>query len=137
MRPNQQGDAPKVLGSARCNPATGGAIATTPSFQGSRKSPLTGLTFVSSTAFVMQLLQEKGEVASRHGSTAFAILFTQTSPSSLLALYRCFPESRALPATSRSRSRRSQSSVLFLVGVLPLRGAIRPTLARWKLKHSC
>lgn len=39
---------------------------------------LIGLTLsLSSTAFVMQLLQERGEVASRHGSGAFAVLLMQ------------------------------------------------------------
>lgn len=39
---------------------------------------LIGLTLaLSSTAYVMQLLQERGEVASRHGSAAFAVLLMQ------------------------------------------------------------
>lgn len=39
---------------------------------------LAGLTLaLSSTAFVIQILQERGEVASRHGRTAFAILLMQ------------------------------------------------------------
>lgn len=39
---------------------------------------LIGLTLaLSSTAFVMQLLQERGELASRHGSGTFAILLMQ------------------------------------------------------------
>ena len=39
---------------------------------------LTGLTLaLSSTAFVMQLLQERGEIASPHGQTTFAILLMQ------------------------------------------------------------
>ncbi len=41
-------------------------------------SLLIGLTFaMSSTAFVMQLLQERGEIASEHGTTTFAILLMQ------------------------------------------------------------
>jgi len=37
-----------------------------------------GLTFaLSSTAFVLQLLQEKGDIASKHGNTAFSILLMQ------------------------------------------------------------
>ena len=36
---------------------------------------LAGLTLaLSSTAFVMQILQERGEIASPHGQTTFAIL---------------------------------------------------------------
>ena len=39
---------------------------------------LIGLTFaLSSTAFVLQLLQERGEIASEHGTTAFSILLMQ------------------------------------------------------------
>ncbi|MFC1672908.1 cation:proton antiporter [Pseudomonadota bacterium] len=39
---------------------------------------LIGMTFaLSSTAFVMQLLQERGEIASKHGVTAFSILLMQ------------------------------------------------------------
>ncbi len=39
---------------------------------------LIGLTLaLSSTAFVLQLLQERGEVASAHGQTAFAVLLMQ------------------------------------------------------------
>lgn len=39
---------------------------------------LIGMTFaLSSTAFVMQLLQERGEVATKHGVTAFSILLMQ------------------------------------------------------------
>jgi glutathione-regulated potassium-efflux system ancillary protein KefC len=39
---------------------------------------LDGLTLaLSSTAFVMQVLQERGEIASRHGKTAFGILLMQ------------------------------------------------------------
>ncbi len=48
-------------------------------YQASWKTALLiGLTLaLSSTAFVMQLLQERGEIASRHGSTAFAVLLMQ------------------------------------------------------------
>jgi len=39
---------------------------------------LIGMTFaLSSTAFVLQLLQERGEIASKHGTTAFSILLMQ------------------------------------------------------------
>ncbi|MCU7829245.1 MAG: cation:proton antiporter [Candidatus Thiodiazotropha sp. (ex Myrtea sp. 'scaly one' KF741663)] len=41
-------------------------------------SLLIGLTFaLSSTAFVLQLLLERGEIASRHGTTAFSVLLMQ------------------------------------------------------------
>ncbi len=46
-----------------------------PSWQGAL---LIGLTLaLSSTAFVLQLLQERGEVASPHGRSAFAVLLMQ------------------------------------------------------------
>jgi len=39
---------------------------------------LIGMTFaLSSTAFVMQLLQERGEIATKHGITAFSVLLMQ------------------------------------------------------------
>jgi len=39
---------------------------------------LIGFTFaLSSTAFVLQLLQERGEIASKHGTTAFSVLLMQ------------------------------------------------------------
>ncbi len=39
---------------------------------------LIGMTFaLSSTAFVLQLLQERGDIASKHGNTAFSILLMQ------------------------------------------------------------
>jgi glutathione-regulated potassium-efflux system protein KefB len=41
-------------------------------------SLLIGLTFaLSSTAFVIQILQERGEIASRYGTTAFSVLLMQ------------------------------------------------------------
>jgi glutathione-regulated potassium-efflux system protein KefB len=41
-------------------------------------SLLLGLTFaLSSTAFVIQILQERGEIASRHGTAAFSVLLMQ------------------------------------------------------------
>jgi len=39
---------------------------------------LIGMTFaLSSTAFVLQLLQERGDIASKHGTTAFSVLLMQ------------------------------------------------------------
>jgi len=59
---------------------------------------LDGLTLaLSSTAFVMQLLQDRGEVASRHGRTAFGILLMQDlAIVPLLALVPFLSESHAL-----------------------------------------
>lgn len=43
-----------------------------------RVALLIGMTFaLSSTAFVLQLLQERGDIASKHGNTAFSILLMQ------------------------------------------------------------
>jgi len=59
---------------------------------------LDGLTLaLSSTAFVMQLLQDRGEVASRHGRTAFGILLMQDlAIVPLLALVPFLSETHAL-----------------------------------------
>jgi len=64
-------------------------------------SLLIGLTLaLSSTAYVMQLLQERGEIASRHGSTAFAVLLMQDlAIVPLLVLVPIFSESGALLST--------------------------------------
>ena len=59
---------------------------------------LDGLTLaLSSTAFVMQLLQDRGEIASRHGKTAFGILLMQDlAIVPLLALVPFLSETHAL-----------------------------------------
>ena len=59
---------------------------------------LIGLTLsLSSTAFVMQLLQERGEFASRHGTGTFAILLMQDlSVVPLLALVPLLSETAAI-----------------------------------------
>jgi glutathione-regulated potassium-efflux system ancillary protein KefC len=59
---------------------------------------LDGLTLaLSSTAYVMQLLQERGETASRHGKTAFGILLMQDlAIVPLLALVPILSETHAL-----------------------------------------
>lgn len=59
---------------------------------------LIGLTFsLSSTAFVLQTLQERGEFASRHGTTAFSILLMQDMAIvPLLALIPLMSETSAL-----------------------------------------
>lgn len=47
-------------------------------FDGPGTALLIGMTFaLSSTAFVMQILQERGEIASKHGMTSFSILLMQ------------------------------------------------------------
>ena len=79
---------------------SGLAIAIYASFyQSSWKAALLiGLTLaLSSTAFVMQLLQERGDFASRHGSSAFAILLMQDlAIVPLLALVPILSDSGAL-----------------------------------------
>ena len=63
-----------------------------------RTALLIGLSLsLSSTAFVMQLLQEKGEFASRHGTGAFAILLAQDlSVVPLLALVPLLSDTAAI-----------------------------------------
>ncbi|MES9817005.1 MAG: cation:proton antiporter [Candidatus Thiodiazotropha sp.] len=63
-------------------------------------SLLIGLTFaLSSTAFVIQILQERGEIASRHGMTAFSILLMQDlAIVPLLALVPIFSETGGVSA---------------------------------------
>ncbi|HNH24169.1 MAG TPA: cation:proton antiporter, partial [Accumulibacter sp.] len=60
---------------------------------------LIGATFaLSSTAFVMQLLKEQGEIGSRHGQTAFAILLMQDlAVVPLLAMVPIFADRGAVP----------------------------------------
>jgi glutathione-regulated potassium-efflux system protein KefB len=62
---------------------------------------LIGLTLaLSSTAFVIQLLQERGEIASRHGSTAFAVLLMQDlAIVPLLAMVPILSDAGALSAS--------------------------------------
>jgi glutathione-regulated potassium-efflux system protein KefB len=63
-------------------------------------SLLIGLTFaLSSTAFVIQILQERGEIASRHGMTAFSVLLMQDlAIVPLLALVPIFSETGGVSA---------------------------------------
>ncbi|PVV08097.1 MAG: portal protein [gamma proteobacterium symbiont of Ctena orbiculata] len=63
-------------------------------------SLLIGLTFaLSSTAFVIQILQERGEIASPHGTTAFSILLMQDlAIVPLLALVPIFSETGGVSA---------------------------------------
>lgn len=70
-------------------------------FQTSWKTGLLiGLTLaLSSTAFVVQLLQERGEIASRHGTAAFAVLLMQDlAIVPLLALVPILSDTGALSA---------------------------------------
>ncbi|MEW8507925.1 MAG: cation:proton antiporter [Candidatus Thiodiazotropha sp.] len=63
-------------------------------------SLLIGITFaLSSTAFVIQILQERGEIASKHGMTAFSILLMQDlAIVPLLALVPLFSETGGVSA---------------------------------------
>ncbi|MEW8398072.1 MAG: cation:proton antiporter, partial [Candidatus Thiodiazotropha sp.] len=63
-------------------------------------SLLIGVTFaLSSTAFVIQILQERGEIASKHGMTAFSILLMQDlAIVPLLALVPLFSETGGVSA---------------------------------------
>jgi glutathione-regulated potassium-efflux system ancillary protein KefC len=61
---------------------------------------LVGASFaLSSTAFVIQMLRDQGEIASRHGQTAFAILLMQDlAVVPLLALVPILADSGPLPS---------------------------------------
>jgi glutathione-regulated potassium-efflux system protein KefB len=78
---------------------TGGAIAVyallnTATWQA---AVLTGLTLaLSSTALAMQILHERGEIASPHGSAAFAVLLMKTWPWSAPRLIPICPTKNAL-----------------------------------------
>jgi glutathione-regulated potassium-efflux system protein KefB len=71
-------------------------------YQGSWKTALLmGLTLaLSSTAFVLQLLQERGEIASKYGTTAFAVLLAQDlAIVPLLAMVPILSETGALSSS--------------------------------------
>lgn len=76
---------------------------------------LIGLTFaLSSTAFVMQLLQERGEIASRHGTTAFSVLLMQDMAIvPLLAIVPLMSDTGAFPVDV---ARKGQ--VALIIGML-------------------
>jgi len=78
---------------------------------------LIGLTFaLSSTAFVLQLLQERGEIASKHGTTAFSVLLMQDM--AIVPLLAIVPLMSVASTTSDSIPRWEQ--ILTIFGALSL-----------------
>ncbi|MFW2373419.1 MAG: cation:proton antiporter [Gammaproteobacteria bacterium] len=81
---------------------------------------LIGLTFaLSSTAFVLQLLQERGEIASKHGSTAFSVLLMQDM--AIVPLLAVVPLMSISGSMSGAAARWEQ--LLIITGALVLLGA--------------
>lgn len=91
---------------------------------------LLGLTLaLSSTAFVMQLLQERGEVASPHGAAGFAVLLMQDlAIVPLLALVPLLSERGAGLATDRPFSMQIALAVIAFVAVWVLGSRLIPWL---------
>lgn len=97
---------------------------------------LMGLTLaLSSTAFVMQILQERGEVASRYGTGTFSVLLMQDlAVVPLLALVPLLSQTAAI---SSSLPLWQQLAVLALMfGVLGLFGLrVVPYALEWLARH--
>jgi len=97
---------------------------------------LIGLTLaLSSTAFVMQLLQERGELASRRGSGTFAILLMQDlSVVPLLALVPLLSDTAAI-----STGRSLWEQLLILAGMFSVLGLfgwrLVPYALEWLARH--
>jgi glutathione-regulated potassium-efflux system protein KefB len=91
---------------------------------------LIGLTFaLSSTAFVMQLLHERGEIASPQGQSAFAVLLMQDV--AIVPLLAIVP---IMSATGRlSAEVPLWQQVAIVVGMLALIGVIGRYLLPWVL----
>lgn len=97
---------------------------------------LVGLSLsLSSTAFVMQLLQEKGEFASRHGTGAFAVLLAQDlSVVPLLALVPLLSQTAAIssgiPLWEQLLILIGMFAVLFVFGL-----RLVPYALEWLARH--
>jgi glutathione-regulated potassium-efflux system ancillary protein KefC len=76
-----------------------------------RTALLIGFSFaLSSTAFVVQMLRDQGEIASRHGQTAFAVLLMQDlAVVPLLALVPILADADRCPRTCPCGSRSAGS----------------------------
>ncbi|MBA1444865.1 MAG: cation:proton antiporter [Chromatiales bacterium] len=97
---------------------------------------LIGLTLsLSSTAFVMQLLQERGEFASSHGTSTFAILLMQDlSVVPLLALVPLLSDTAAIAAGIPLWEQLLILGGMFIVlGVFGLR--VVPFALEWLARH--
>ncbi len=101
-----------------------------------RTALLIGLSLsLSSTAFVMQLLHEKGEFASRHGTGTFAILLAQDlSVVPLLALVPLLSDTAAIgsgiPLWEQLLILVSMFAVLFIFGL-----RLVPFALEWLARH--
>ncbi|MCW8945058.1 MAG: cation:proton antiporter [Sedimenticola sp.] len=97
---------------------------------------LIGLTLsLSSTAFVMQLLQERGELASKHGTGTFAILLMQDlAVVPLLALVPLLSETAAIasgkPLWEQLLILSGMFAVLFIFG-----RRVVPAALEWLARH--
>lgn len=101
-----------------------------------RTALLVGLSLsLSSTAFVMQLLHEKGEFASRHGTGAFAVLLAQDlAVVPLLALVPLLSETAAIssgnPLWEQLLILVGMFAVLFVFGL-----RLVPYALEWLARH--
>jgi glutathione-regulated potassium-efflux system protein KefB len=95
---------------------------------------------LSSTAFALQVLEEKGELALRHGRLAFAVLlFQDLAAIPLIALVPLFAVSAATPAQSMELTAAAKAIAVILAVVLVgrylLNGLYR-LVARTKVKEA-
>ncbi len=97
-----------------------------------KQALLTGLTLaLSSTAFVMQILRERGEIASRHGQAAFSVLLMQDlAVVPLLALVPLLAEQPDLASPSPW-----WRELTLVVGALALLWAFGRYLVPQSLEH--
>ncbi|OGT91451.1 MAG: portal protein [Gammaproteobacteria bacterium RIFOXYA12_FULL_61_12] len=97
---------------------------------------LLGLTLaLSSTAFVVQLLQERGEIASRHGTVSFAVLLMQDlAIVPLLALVPLLSERGAALGTEIPLWRQTGLAVAVFLAVWVLGSRLVPWLLE-RLAH--
>lgn len=97
-----------------------------------KQALLTGLTLaLSSTAFVMQILRERGEIASRHGQAAFSVLLMQDlAVVPLLALVPLLAEQPDLASPSPW-----WRELILVVGALALLWAFGRYLVPQSLEH--
>jgi len=101
-----------------------------------RTALLIGLTLsLSSTAFVMQLLQERGELASKHGTGTFAILLMQDlSVVPLLALVPLLSNTAAISSGISLWEQLLILAAMFTVlGIFGLR--VVPLALEWLARH--
>ncbi len=92
---------------------------------------LIGLTFaLSSTAFVLQLLQERGEIASEHGTTAFSVLLMQDM--AIVPLLAIVP---LMSVTGELSGVPLWEQLVIIVGTLILIAGFGRFIVPWVLNH--